>query len=229
MLESGFDFDRLLRLIKESASDGKRHFFLIDTVFSLPHRLLIEHGIDTHWEEQMHWLASFESALSWRKACRAVNRKEFKRLTDRINKAPFPPTNVRMFRQTWCGMVFVLKSLRKAKNVAVLPFDVLLKPQVWRKSPIWVGEGCPACFLRKEGLPYRNYKGKEKGCMETRKKLLYFLKEREGIEIDSETASLLIKQSGADALDSLLLLPSAKKLPTQNHDCLLYTSPSPRD
>ncbi len=216
-VQGGFTHSELVRFIEQCDRDGAKHCFLIDTVFALPIELLRLHGVEPQWDKQAAWLASFPSPEAWREACRKKTHLEPKRLTDRLAHTPFAPANVRMYMQTWHGIVSVLRPLRKKRNVAILPFDAAARTRRWQKCTVWVGEGCPASFLRAAGWPARGYKGKSESAKQLRTKILELLECEEGIAVPESTARLVISQAGADALDSLLLLPGVRRFETVDH------------
>jgi len=222
----------ILEHVAGSATDGRRHFWLIDATFGLPAELLALHGVETRWRASAEWLASFPSPRDWRRACRKKSRRELRRLTDRNAKTPFAPTNLRMFRQTWHCMVSLLLPLSDRPNVAILPFAAAPCPEAdqrassaWSRAPVWVGEGCPSSTLRQAARPHRGYKGVSEKNRGLRRHLLDLLVREDGITVTADSAALAADDEDGDALDSLLLLPAARRFALSDPAAVLASEP----
>lgn len=234
-VEGGLDHEDLVERIAHSARDGRRHAWLIDCAFGLPVELLEQHGIERRWSAAAEWLASFPNARAWRGACRKRSRKELKRLTDRVAKTPFAPTNLRMFRQTWHLIVSVLKPLSTERDIALWPLDLGWHPSESRSAPVWVGEGCPSSLLRAAGLPYRGYKGRTEANRARREEIVRWLEGRsepegakpigEPIPLDPAARELAIDVAGGDPLDALILLPAARRFAASEPWAILAQEP----
>jgi hypothetical protein len=231
-LRSSLSHSRLVEAIARSAEDGRRHRWLIDSTFGLPLEMLEVQGVETDWVASLRWMASFSDARQWRRASRRKSRKELKRRTDRLAAVPFAPVNLRMFRQTWHCMVSVLLPLFERPGVAVLPFaaaSAVSSPGEsstgWEHAPVWIGEGCPASFLRRAGWPYRGYKGPSGKNLDLRRDLLARLAETLETGVPPDIESQALEDTDGDALDSLLLLPSARRFSECDHRALVAREP----
>nr|BDT33804.1 DUF429 domain-containing protein [Myxococcus sp. MH1] len=118
---------------------------------------------------------------------------EKKRVTDVTCSAPFAPTNLRMFRQTYWG----LRALAGWRG-AVPPWSMHPGPAVV--------EVLPAEVVRWLGLP-RTYKGRD--FAERRRDLLRCVRASTGLVISTRDQLTLVSDADGDALDSLLAALSA--------------------
>lgn len=186
--------DRIL----SSASDGERHFWLVDAPFGLPIRTLEACGIEADWRASLAWLASFESPREWRRLVRKTDRKEPKRTADRVASTPLAPMNLRVFKQTWTAMVEVLAPVLEAG----LRVDPVAGPADAR---VVVAEGCPATVLKRRGDSARGYKGTGEPPRTRREEIL-----RRGIaswdlRATDRVFDRCCDDEGGDDLDALLL------------------------
>ena len=212
---NGFSRGALVRSLLELAADGATHHVLIDAPLALPVEHLRQLGVDRSWTQVLRWLQEFQSPRAWRSKTRKVSRLEPRRDVDVRARTPMSPLNIRVFKQTWHAMVsLVLPLLEHPESVAVLPMTAAffepkrLRPQL---VPVRIGEGCPASFLRSREWPHRGYKGPAPSCRERRAALLSHLQDDCAVEITPRTARLAVEDTEGDALDSLLLLPSAQR------------------
>ena len=90
-LERGLDRNRLVARIRESLTDGNQHFWRIDAPFSVPVTVFDAHELERDWEVLARWMRQFNDPRDWRRALRAVDRKEKKRMCDRSAHAPLAP------------------------------------------------------------------------------------------------------------------------------------------
>lgn len=113
---------------------------------------------------------------------------EKKRRTDVDRNAPFAPTNLRMFRQTFWGLWALADladstppwSKRATRNIVeVLPADVARKI-------------CPGCHY------------KEKGSDADRRQIIRAMKNVCGVRVSTEQERLLAQDRCGDAIDSVL-------------------------
>lgn len=135
-------------------------------------------------------------------------RLEPKRETDIRHRTPFPPQNLRMYKQTWWAIKGVYAPLASAGFV-VAPCMKLVA-----KKPV-VFEACPASLLKRLGLYSVPYKGTQAKHAKRRRELVTALMRgipiggsHDGtlrVDVPGKTlASQLICDSGADALDAVL-------------------------
>lgn len=123
---------------------------------------------------------------------------EIKRRTDREDKTPFNSFNLRLYRQTWWGISHLLAPLIASKAIYVWP----------QMSPIAgkpiVIEICAACSLIKLDC-YPSYKGRTRKHYSARKRILDMMIEKRFLAPPNrELRSLLLKNQGGDALDSVI-------------------------
>ena len=147
------------------------------------------------------WLLSYPSrfadAEQLRQEGRDAHGRERKRLTDRVARAPFAPTNLRIYRQTDSWLRSVLHPLVAADAVAVAPFQQL------REDRPCLLEVCPSVSLRELGLPNRRYKGTALHRRQCRRDILTGLT-RLGLDLPSPLASRALHDPGGDALDAVV-------------------------
>ncbi len=147
------------------------------------------------------WLRSYPSrfadAEQLRQAGRDARGRERKRLTDRVARAPFAPTNLRIYRQTDSWLRDVLHPLVVADAIAVAPFERR------REDRPFLFEVCPSVSLRQLGLPNRRYKGTDLHRRQCRRDILTGLT-RLGLDLPSPLASRALDDPGGDALDALI-------------------------
>ncbi len=220
---NGFSYARLVDCIASSADDGRRHVWLIDAPFALARSLLEAHGVAPTWPATIEWLRDFASPRQWRRACRKVSRKEPKRDVDTRTSTPFAPTNLRLFKQTWACIVQVLAPLAAREGVAVLPFHSPAKAATAR---VWVGEGCPSSTLRDRDWPRTGYKGREAANRDRRAALADLLVGEAGVPIEKTSLGRAIDDHEADALDSLLLLPSSVRFADHDPRAIIEDDPN---
>lgn len=142
-------------------------------------------------------------------AARADGRRLI-RQTDAEARTPFPPHNLRIYRQTYYGVRELLAPLSQAGSVRVLPMQPG-KPGV----PSMI-EVCPASLLKPIGL-YAPYKGAEPKYRQQRARILDYAQDN-GVRFGNRTMpALLLDNAGGDALDSVLCAYAAwRALPHLN-------------
>ncbi|MBX6754902.1 MAG: DUF429 domain-containing protein [Thermorudis peleae] len=138
----------------------------------------------------------FTTPAMLRAACTA-NGREFRRITDRIARAPFAPGNLRLYRQTYYGIRLILAPLVLSGAACVLPFQ----PQYPGKP--WLIEVCPAITLRQLGIRARGYKGAGGDAQEQRARIQAELTAY-GICIPQSVADKMLADRHGDALDSVV-------------------------
>ena len=213
-IRNGFSREDLVRALLELAGDGTTHHVLIDAPLTLPLEHLRQLGVEPSWRTAAEWLRTFQTPRAWRSKTRKVSRAEPRRAVDISTRTPMSPLNIRLFKQTWHALVsLVLPLLEHPESVAVLPMSAALsEPERPRpeRVPVCIGEGCPSSFLRSRQWPHRGYKGTGESCQERRTELLTLLEKDSGFSVAPKAAKLAVTDTEGDALDSLLLLPSAR-------------------
>lgn len=192
---SGRTRDRCLPALTDWISGQGSCAIGLDFPFGLP-KLLLEFK---RWEDfVIRFPTRFPSPESFRSWCNAhAGGKELKRLTDRLAKTPFSPYNLRMFRQTYWGIVGVLNPLVMRQKAVTLPM------QPMRASVPWLLETCPASLLKRLGL-YVPYKGKEKKFHQGRRHIVNSLLEHGRVKYSRGLKKVMLDDIGGDALDATL-------------------------
>ncbi len=193
--ESGVERDRCLAALRTFIRQSASSLWGLDFPFSLPQSMMGDAG----WTA---WLAEFPqlhpNADAFRDACRAfATGQEMKRRADVVSRVPFSPYNLRIYRQTYYGLVDLLSPLINNGQALALPFQ-----QAQNGVP-WLLEACPASYLKRVGK-YLPYKGKSTEHRHQRSVILRFLQEN-GLQLAvPDLQDVLINDAGGDALDSLL-------------------------
>jgi hypothetical protein len=170
----------------------------LDFPFSLPKELISE----SSWEEFIEsFLEHYADPETFRKACSSASAgKELRRKTDQEGATPFSPYNLRLFRQTFFGISWVLRPLVLEDRARVVPMQ---KPAPGKP---WILEICPASTLKRLGLytKYR-YKGKTEEHDRARKALLAEIKELGPVRFRNVTCEeRIVEDRAGDALDSVI-------------------------
>lgn len=184
-------------MILSSSQEAGRDLWRIDAPFSLPISVLQKHGIEHSWAAMAHWMRGFASARDWRRALRAVDRKEPKRICDQASQTPMSPMNLRVFKQTWTVICEILLPLAES-GVHIAPVHVT-------DSSAILSEGCPASVLRTRGERAKGYKGPSEAHRQRRKELCDLLGSW-GIVVTARDKETAIRDTEGDVLDALLLL-----------------------
>ncbi len=181
-----------LRLLVASERSA---IFGLDFPFGLPREVAGERT----WEEVVVLVASHETAEAFRNFCiQASPNRELRRATDREARAPFSPYNIRIFRQTYHGIVDLLAPLIQSGVASVLPM------QSPADDRAWMLEVCPASTLKALDL-YRPYKGKSAERRAMRGSIVAALEKSGLLRIaDDAIRTALLDDAGGDALDSVL-------------------------
>ncbi len=193
---SSNDRDQCLKSVCKFIRDAGPSVFGMDFAFGLPARLVK----DKSWKGFAERFATkYTTHDDFRMKCRACeNGTELKRVTDIDTKTPFSPYNLRMYRQTYFGIRYILSPLIRNREVSVLP---MMKPQIDKPSIL---EVCPASTLKKAGL-YVPYKGNTSKHLTARSQIL----ERAAKDIDTNinldrVKSITLADPNGDAIDSTL-------------------------
>ncbi len=202
MFEVRRDRSQSLAALREFIAAQGPCVFGMDFPFGLP--LSLVEG--DSWRDLVLTFADrYRDHDEFRDSCRrAAVGGERKRLTDRENRAPFSPYNLRLFRQTYYGIRDVLAPLVRAESVSVLP----MMPAVSGKP--WLLEVCPASTLRLKGIDFR-YKGRGEGRREARQSILEVLQRTVPVLISAELRSVIVNDREGDALDSIVAAIAASR------------------
>jgi len=193
---SGKDRPACLAALRSLIAAAPRAAVGLDFPFSLPAALL---G-DQPWVEFVLCFAErFSTPQAFRRAClRQAGGREWKRETDRENRTPFSPYNLRLYRQTYYGVRDVLAPLVRGELADVLPMQPAepLRP--------WLLEICPASTLKVRGL-YTPYKGRSAAHRAARAGILDALETADGLRFAEPAArQTALEDAGGDALDSMI-------------------------
>jgi len=193
---SGRDRDPCLAALQKFVVEQHASAVGLDFPFGLPRALVKARS----WEEFVRsFPGRYASPDKFRAACRhASDGVELRRVTDRESRTPFSPYNLRLYRQTYFGILELLHPLVRDRRACVLPMQ---KPLPDRP---WVLEVCPASVLKRAGL-YVPYKGGGEARRAARTRILRRLEETTPLSIPSSALRLEVaNDSGGDALDSIV-------------------------
>jgi hypothetical protein len=214
--------DGALRALVQKVLESPRSAWGFDFSFALPQPVVAELVAEgATYSEQLEWLATLEGADELRRLCGAVGSGELRRRTDGEAATPFSPYNLRIYKQTFHGMVGVLRPLRTRPEIAVLPLDRLpetaaegiagggrlpFNRSASGKAPhIYVMEVCPSSVLAALGYPRVGYKGEGDDEARVRKRILERLVSDELVRpMRRELRTRILDDTAADALDALL-------------------------
>ena len=166
----------------------------VDFPLGLPHALMNGQT----WLQFIQAFADrFTTPQQFRQTCwRAAHGRELKRRTDIETKTPFSPCNLRLYRQTYCGLRDMIAPLVGERSVRVLPM------QASRPGLPCLIEICPASTLKRMNW-YRSYKGRSISQRTARLTILRSLR-RERVQLAGRLKSIVLADPEGDALDSVL-------------------------
>ncbi len=168
----------------------------LDFPFGLPEQLVEKDC----WEDFIRsFPKKYSSPAQFRNSCReSTGGRELKRATDRESRAPFSPYNLRLFRQTYYGILKLLFPLVENDEVSVLPM------QKQSAGKPWLIEVCPASYLKREGYNL-SYKGRTEEKFQARMEIIKFLEKEKGLKFESRgIRETVLNNRGGDALDSVI-------------------------
>jgi hypothetical protein len=150
------------RALVQKVIESPRSAWGFDFSFALPRSLLasLAPAVSTYGRH-LDVVAAYGDPETMRSRCNEASPAgELRRKTDAEASTPFSPYNLRIYKQTYYGIVDVLRPLRPRAEVAVLPFDLL--PEVAEESGgrlpfnrsasgavphVYLVEVCPASVL----------------------------------------------------------------------------------
>lgn len=177
----------------------------LDFPFGLPRSLVDE----DRWENFVRsFPRRYRDADCFREACRrAAAGRELKRRTDVEARVPFSAYNLRLYRQTYFGIVDVLLPLLDSTAASVVPM------QPPKPGKVLLAETCPASLLKRLGL-YVPYKGRGGALNDARRSLINDIIDKGLLnEPDKLLAERIVGDPGGDALDAVLAAIAAANLP----------------
>lgn len=225
--ERGPALAHLVRLVADSDSA----LWGLDFPFAFP-AAVMKPGAT--WDDQFAFVRSFEDAYPAGVECvrRSLARggpMHVRRATDAEAKAPLDPYHYRIIYQTFHGLRDVLDPLRRLPRTAVLPFQYR---KFWSASRVLV-ESCPACVLKRFGLPHARYKQPRGGPLER-----VSIRNRHAIldgiaryvVVEPTHRRVVMRDSGADALDAVLAaVRLATAWPATDHKAIARHPHYPRE
>lgn len=177
-------------IVKEKAVFG------LDFPFGLPRELVNEKG----WKKFVCAFPNlFNTPEHFKDFCfTASGHKELKRITDKESLTPFSPYNLKMFRQTYYGIGYILSPLVFNDLAYILPMQ---KPN---QDKPWIIEICPASTLKLEKL-YISYKGSSLDKRMARDFIIEQIEKRSPLIIQDHSLRLrILGDTEGDALDSVI-------------------------
>ncbi|MDQ7248024.1 hypothetical protein [Dongia sedimenti] len=142
----------------------------------------------------------FQNPDSFRQwALQRAEGRELRRAADREAKTPFNSYNLRIYRQTWWGIAYLLGPLVARGQASVRPYH----PLPAKPHPIVI-EACPASSLKSIGF-YPAYKGRSGAHRLERKAVLRKLVDCGLLERPKANIErILLDNIGGDALDAVI-------------------------
>lgn len=193
--------------LAEVRREVRRHpgtWWGFDFPFGLPKPMLRAAGYrGRSFAEVLGFLSRCASAERFRRSAPALSaravlgRREIRRRTDREEATPFCVNNLRLYRQTFHGILGLLAPLRAGGGVAVLPWDLP------HPGEIVVLEACPASLLGRLGLRLP-YKGRGHERRAARARILAEVSRREGLRVSRAQRRTILGDPSGDRLDALL-------------------------
>ncbi|MCF6159292.1 MAG: DUF429 domain-containing protein [wastewater metagenome] len=208
LLDSGNKRNKCMAALRDFIQQEPACVFGFDFPFGLPRNLIKEYN---SWKSfVLSFPRRYSSAEEFRKSLYTVAGKtERKRITDKERKTPFSPYNLRLYRQTYFGILEILAPLVKNRTVCVLPMQ-----KAWPQKT-WLLEVCPASTL-KQGDMYLCYKGHTKSHFRARISILKWVEEVYKVSLPKTIRSTVLEDPYGDALDSLIAA-SATHRTLRNH------------
>lgn len=198
---SGKDLKACLPAIVNLIKSNQNAVFGFDFPFGLPISLVREDS----WEEFiLGFPKKYKNPEELRTTCRkSFNDRELKRETDKVSHTPFSPYNLRIFRQTYFGISWMLSALVLGDHARILPMQKRAEGK-----PV-ILEICPASTLRASGL-YGPYKGRSEAHRMARQSILDHLPGPRPFKIRNEQVrEKAIENADGDALDSIIAATAA--------------------
>jgi hypothetical protein len=214
------DLAPAMRALVGKVGEAPRSAWGFDFSFALPVQVLdVVAPAARTYDAQLDVVASFGDADVLRERCAAaVPGGEVRRRTDIEASTPFSPYNLRIYKQTYHGMVDVLRALHGRPEIAVLPFDPLppADDDAGARLPfnraagagaphVYLMEVCPASVLTALGLREPGYKGNDVHAAAKRHAIFGHLAGA-GLVRPAPRAlrGRIVEQPGGDALDAVL-------------------------
>jgi len=193
--------------------DSERSLWGFDFPFGLPVELF---PAATPWGDQFAFLREWEDDAYGcglecvRRATELFDRKHIMRVCDTEARTPFDTFHYRIIYQTFFGMRDVIDPLRQTRGTAVLPFQY----RKLRTAKRVLVECCPGSVLKREGVPYQNYKQPTGGPLTRKRRLTRhaILDWLAGVvKFDARFRRVMMRNSGGDAMDAVIAAVGAAR------------------
>ena len=202
--DGGVRIEEAMRGLRTRILALKGSIIGLDFPFSIPAKLIEQ----STWSEFINdFTRRYETSEDFRKKCRTKTEgKELKRATDIEAEVPWSAYNLRIYRQTWAGIRYILAPLISENRVRVIP------TQTPREGMPILAETCPASFLKHEGL-YSPYKGRTPDLQKTRSSILAEITKRNYLmPVTGKTRRRVVEDVGGDALDAIIAAVCATRI-----------------
>jgi hypothetical protein len=196
-------------VVQAIASEDER-WIGCDFPFSLPLEMV---GPNSWQTFARHFGKRYPSPSAMRDECRQRLGGEKRRRTDTESKAPWAPTNLRLYRQTFFGIRDLLVPLVFGHQAVVLP---MMRD---RPGSIKLLEVCPASRLKQVDC-YRSYKGRGNELRRERQKLVDRLSDIAGygVIVRPRDKQAMVEQEGGDLFDAVLAMTIVAGMIDQPHE-----------
>ena len=196
---SGPDRDTMLPALRRYLAGARNSLIGLDFPFSVPAALM--DGDD--WRSFASRLGTrFDEPEAFRDWCRRrSNGREWRRRCDVEARTPFAAYNLRIYRQTYWGIVGILAPLAVDRQVDIAPVDCGRRTADNTGVPV-LAEICPASTLKRLDC-YGSYKGAKNEHALARGSIAERLIE-EGCRLSPSIRAMAVQNRGGDALDSLV-------------------------
>jgi len=179
-----------LRSLVQKIGESPRSAWGLDFSFALPAEVTVGWVPAAAPHRQLvEAVAACGDPETLRARCRkAAPAAERRRKTDTEASTPFSPYNLRIYKQTYYGIVEVIRPLRARPEVAVLPFDPLPqtgsdrharlpfnRPAGGAVPHVYLMEVCPASVLAALDHPRAGYKGPSGKAADRRRAIITHL------------------------------------------------------
>jgi hypothetical protein len=202
-LTNGFTHAQLVVWLHQPNQKG---IILIDFPFGLASHTALNIGAYVAGAPLALWqcVAGFGTPDAFREAARNGHwgpgtEVPHRRAIDQQFHTPFCPINLRLYRQTYRGIVNVLSPMHH-QEVPIYPWGY----NDGQAAEKWVGEGCPSSSLMVRNLPRVGYKGPGANRRASRLLILQGLNVQVGIFHNQ-----ILDDTGGDALDAVVLAVAA--------------------
>jgi len=231
------DLVAAMRALVGKVVESPRSAWGFDFSFALPAKVLdVVAPAARTYGALLEVVASFGNADALRERCAAAAPGgEARRRTDTEASTPFSPYNLRIYKQTYHGMVDVLRALHGRPEIAVLPFDPLpagsgdggarlpFNRAAGIGAPhVYLMEVCPASVLTALDLRENGYKGDDADAAARRHAIFGHLAGAGLVRpVARALRNRIAEQPGGDALDAVLAAVGAwRGYRDHDHDAL---------